>query len=326
METKQQNNYEEVSKQIVALLKTQQNTWQQPWVALDNYGGLARNASTGRMYSLLNQLLVSKAWQEHHYPKNTWITYKQAKALGGSIIKGEKSTSIYFNKYQWKDSDGLSLEWKDIKHLSVDERKEQGIYSYYFLTVYHVFNVAQTKDLPQIYYELPREHHRISFDIDGLVLQILSNLEYLKIVHYQEGDKAYFDPECDIIVLPFKEQFISEEGFYETLFHEFIHWTGHKDRLNRKGIYEESKEAYAHEELIAELGGAFLCAQLGLRRNISNNADYIQSWLKAIEADEKYLVKIIYHAEKACKYILEEFDFEEGALSFLIPYKAESNV
>lgn len=303
--------YKELTNNVIALLEQQQLTWDKPWMSLDDFGGLARNASSGRMYSMVNQIILSLELKNKQYAKNAWLTFKQIKELGGTIKKGEKSVPIYFNTYTWKDKFDRKYTWEEIKNLSMDEKKTLEIKSSYYLTSYLVFNVFQTKDLPDIYYQLPSAHFTISFEVEEIVERILDHHESSFNYFLEKVNEAYYDVQKDVVVLPTKEQFTSPEAFYSTLFHEFIHWTGHESRLNRVTLMGTTQENYADEEIIAELGAMFICAQLGLTKDISQNAAYIQHWLSALKKDNRYIMKMVSFSERACKYILGDFKIEE---------------
>lgn len=303
--------YKELTESIILMLEEQQLSWNKPWICLDDFGGMARNASTGRMYSIVNQILLGFTLKKQKYPKNAWLTYKQITELGGKIKKDEKSSTIYFNTFTWKDKDGKKYSLEELKKLSKKEKEELEIKSSYFLTAYLVFNVAQTMDLPEIYYDLPSKHHTVRFKVDDVVENLIEHHAETFDLSLNPIDSAYYNVQDDTVVLPTLEQFNSPDAFYCTLFHEWIHWTGHPSRLNRVTLNERSDENYALEELIAELGSVFICAQLGLVKNISQNAAYIQSWLKALKDDNRYIMKAVSQAEKGCRFILKDFNLEE---------------
>jgi antirestriction protein ArdC len=308
--------YTELTEAIIALLESQTLSWNKPWMFLDEFGGMARNASSGRMYSMINQILLGYALRDGGFSKNTWLTFKQVSKLGGTVKKDAKSATIYFNTYTWKDKDKKKYSWAEVKAIPPAQREALEVKSTYFLTSYLVFNVAQTESLPEIYYQTPSSHQTVSFDIAEVVGKLINSFGTTEILTFQEIDSAFYDMKKDRIVMPLDKQFRSEAGYYGTLFHEWVHWTGHASRLNRLFLVERSKENYAHEELIAELGSVFICAQLGLAKDMTQNAAYIQSWLQALKEDSRYIMKMISYSERACRYILNEFNLEETIQEF----------
>lgn len=227
-------------------------------------------------------------------------------------------TSIGISLPRFLSTSGLckiTLE-AEVKAIPPAQREALEIKSTYFLTSYLVFNVAQTENLPEIYYQTPLAHQTISFDIAEVVGKLINSFGATEIVTFQEVDSAFYDMKKDRIVMPLDKQFTSEAGYYGTFFHEWVHWTGHASRLNRLFLVERSNENYAHEELIAELGSVFICAQLGLAKDMTQNAAYIQSWLRALKEDSRYIMKMISFSERACRYILNEFNLEETIQEF----------
>lgn len=303
--------YKELTDEIISLLENKDLSYNKPWITLDDFGGMARNALSGRMYSIINQIILGLQIKRYHYVKNAWLTYKQINNVGGHVKKGEKSTTIYFNTYTYKDRDGKKYQWDEVKEMSQSKREELGIESNYYLTSYRVFNIFQTENLPEIYHQLPTQHHTITFDVHSLVDELITTSTHEVDFIDKDIDAAFYDLDKDHIVLPKKEYFRNEEGYYATLFHEWVHWTGHKDRLDRSYLYGKGTENYAHEELIAELGSVFICAQLGLPKNMTQNAAYLQSWLKALKKDNRYIMRMVSYADRACKYILADFNIEE---------------
>lgn len=308
--------YTELTEAIIDLLESHTLNWEKPWITLDIFGGMARNANSGRMYSVINQILLGQSLKQNDFIRNTWLTFKQIEKLGGRVLKDEKSTNIYFNTYIWKDKEGKKYSWAEVKEIPQAQRDALGIKSSYYLATYLVFNVAQTENLPDIYYRNPHSHQRFTFDVEEVVGAMIRKFDSVHLISFKEVDHAHYDYKKDRIVMPKDVLFKSEAGYYGTLFHEWVHWTGHESRLNRSFLVSRTKEDYAHEELIAELGSVFICAQLGLVKNISQNAAYIQSWLAALKEDTRYIIKMISYSERACKFILKEFNIEEAIQEF----------
>lgn len=299
---------EEITMKIIGLLDKVVSGDIEYWLPLS---GMAFNPITKHTYTSINQLLLSYELHKKRYGINNWMTFKQIADSGGSVIKDEKSTPvtfsevIYFNdkdeKITPKEAKRLFLEAKE-KHPTIYTYNQAGIKTKRFLKYYLVFNVAQTKDLssditaPQLINLSPKER----FDKADELIRC-HNID----VKHVAGNSAHFEVNNDVIQMPFIEQFASTERYYATLFHETIHWTGHEKRLKREfGAWQTEK--YAFEELIAEMGSAFLCAHFNLPASLTSTTAYIKSWLGALQNDKKYLLKAISFSEHAMNYLLQK--------------------
>lgn len=304
----QTNIIEEVTMKILLLLDKVVSGDVEFWIPLS---GLAYNPVTKHTYTSINQLLLSYEMYQKNYSINNWMTFKQVTDLGGSIVKGEKSSSITFSEVIYLNSKGDKITPKEAKQAfseakakdpTISKYKEVGISTKRFLRYYAVFNVAQTKGLskeisePQLAKLSPKERSERA----DAIMQI----HRIKIKHVA-GNSAHFEMNNDVIQMPFIEQFSSTESYYATLFHEMIHWTGHTKRLNRPMKTKDTTD-YAFEELIAELGSAFLCAHFQLPASINSTTAYIKSWLTALQNDHNYIIKAVSHAERAMNFLLEK--------------------
>lgn len=230
---------------------------------------------------------------EHQSP--FWLTFKQVKELGGNVKKGEKGAMVVF----WKMLDVQKEKTEDgdpaFENITVP-----------YLRYYYVFNLCQTenipvKNIPQI--EKPDE---IEFTPIQKAEQILSAWEDKpKLKHGKH--RACYISFWDAVEMPDEKFFISPEEYYCTLFHEYIHSTGHKSRTNRHAKFPNHRfgsKDYSIEELVAEMGAAFLCAIAGIESKvIDNSAAYIQSWISVFKNNKKFLMNASSHAQKACDYI-----------------------
>jgi antirestriction protein ArdC len=222
------------------------------------------------------------------------VTYKQAKELGGHVRKGEESTLVVF--------------WKVLRKKDRESGKDK---SFPMLRYYRVWNLEQTegvripKDRP-----MPTDEPEAGFNPVDNAEAIASGYPDGPPISYDGGDRAYFIPALDEIHLPKRETFVSAAAFYSTLFHEQTHSTGHKSRLNREGISDHGQvfgnHEYGREELIAEMGAAFLCAEAGLdpSDHLANSAAYIGSWMRKIREDKRAVVVAAGAAQKAVDHIL----------------------
>ena len=223
-----------------------------------------------------------------------YATFKQWSDLGGKIRKGEKSEVVTFWKIQQIEETNEDGE-KTIKQLPL-------------LRYYNVFHISQVDGIE------PKEQLKIS-DLEPIeeaenIKNEYMNREHLKIFE-KVTNRAFYTPTFDYIEVPCKEQYEDIEEFYSTLFHEMIHSTGHKSRLDRLETGASAhfgSETYSKEELVAELGSATLVNMLGIEteKSFKNSSGYIQDWLQVLKNDNKFIVSASSKAEKAVKYILNE--------------------
>jgi antirestriction protein ArdC len=268
--------YDIVTEKITQKLETGEIPWKKPWKAQ-----LPRNLITNRPYQGMNLLLLS----DKDYANPYWLTRKQIQEKGGSIKKGEKDTLITF--------------WRVIeKELEEKEGKElRFIFRYYT-----VFNLDQCEGI---------ESPPLGEPVNPIQRceEIIKGYKTSPDIRINTRDRAYYMPSKDYISLQPKHTFKSAEGYYATLFHEMTHSTGHENRLGRFNSKDYHRpfgcEDDSKEELIAELGSAFLCAEAGIDNSqLDNSAAYIQSWLKALKDDKRLIVTASSHAAKAARYIL----------------------
>lgn len=297
----------EITMKIIQLLDKVVSGDVQTWLPLT---GLAYNPVSKHTYTAINQLLLSFAMMQQNYETNHWLTFNQVKDAGGSVLKGEKSTPVTFSEVIYflneqkilpKDAKRHFIE-AQAKNPSITTYKEVGIFTKRFLKYYFVFNVAQTKDLPEVLLH-SKEQPLTEIERDARAEQLLTDLN-VKIVH-SPGDTACYSPLVDIIRMPFTKQFTTSENYYAVLFHELIHWTGNEKRLNRAFGASDSLE-YAFEELIAELGSAFLCAHFQIPAPLTSSSEYIKSWLALLQGDNNYIFKAMRQAERAVNYLIEK--------------------
>lgn len=275
------NIYDEITNRIIKQLESGSIPWHKPWHGVTSG---AYNRVSKKPYSLLNQMIL-----EHD---GEYATYKQWSELGGKVRKGEKSEIVVF--------------WKIIE---VEEQNKDGKTvkkSVPLLKYINVFHVSQVDGVEPKSSKLV-EHNPIEEAEE--IKNNYANRENIKIKEIVT-DSAFYSPMMDYIQVPCKEQYKDIMEFYSTLFHEMIHSTGHRDRLGRLDCSVKfagfGSEEYSKEELIAEIGSAFLMNHIGIEttKTFKNSAAYIQSWLKVLKNDNKFIVSASSKAEKAMKYIL----------------------
>ncbi len=292
------NIYDMINNRITELLEQGTIPWRKPWNAQSNY---PKNLISKKEYRGVNVFML--ACQQYDSP--WWLSFKQVQDRGGQVIKGEKATPVVF--------------WKWINSVDADVSEEQGsrIVKIPMLRYYNVFNLEQTEGVsapePD---ENKNDHQPLS-----LPEEIFKNMPIRPELKFG-GNRAYYSSALDYVQLPHLSTFDTPEEYYSTLFHEITHATGHQSRLARKSIHEPSyfgSHEYSKEELVAEMGAAFLCGFSGIENiTIENSAAYIAGWLKALKNDKTLLIHAAAQAQKAADFILnrkegESEDVEEVA-------------
>ncbi len=295
------NLYLTVTNQIVELLESQKLTWDKPWISLSKDGKRPHNAGSGRMYSGLNQILLSMMQLKSGYPYSGWLTFKQVQDIGGRVIAGSKASSIFHYKPLYYDNTGRKYEMEQVLQMSLTEQKELELKKQSILLYYNVFNLGQTSGLAESFYTLNDKPSLNEVEKDDSAEKLIESTA-ARIIHMVSNEACY-NYVNDVIFLPERKQFKGKIPYYETALHELAHWTGHKSRLGRNLKNVFGTDEYAKEELIAELCSAFLCADLGLSMSITNSAAYIQDWIRVLKADSRYIFKAIRGAEEAARFI-----------------------
>lgn len=288
MTTDKQDIYTSVTNKIIADLEKGNLTWTQPWKGNDLMGSVSLPLrSDGTPYRGINVLLLWASSAVKGYKYSNWLTYKKAQELGGQVKKGEKGTQVVYANTFTKSE--------------LDDKGEETTSEIPFLKGYVVFNAEQISGLPDKFYE---NHIHEWNDINYLdsVERFVCNT---KAVIQRGGSKAFYNPTQDIIQMPPSPSFRDIESYYATLAHELTHWTNHASRLNRQfGQRRFGDQGYAMEELVAEIGAAFLCAVLGITPEPQEgHAAYIQGWLKVLKKDTRAIFTAASHAQRAVDYL-----------------------
>ena len=296
--------YQEVTNAIIELLEGHQQNFDRPWICLGVDNDHARNPSSGNYYRGINQFLLSIKMMKKGYLKNQWATFKQIKSMDGNVLKGEKSTPIIFYKSTYLDKNNKYYSSETIQTVSKEQLNQLGIQNIPMVKIYRVFNLqAQTENLNPEFYTVEPLGELQDFDKDEAAENLIESTG--ATITEQEGNDAYYDPNNDVIVLPNRNQFKGvKENYYAVSLHELGHWTGGSSRLNRE-FGQFGDDAYAKEELIAELISAFCCAHLGFTKTISNNAAYIRSWLAVLKSDNKAVISAAAAAQNGADLILD---------------------
>ena len=284
--------YADVTDKIVTMLEAGTPPWSRSWTS---GGGSSRPLrGNGKPYQGINVLSLWATSMFHGYTSDTWLTYKQAQGLGAQVRKGEKgSTVVYYGSFE--------TEKTDVNGIAQDNATVP------FMKGYSVFNTEQIDNLPDSYKAAPvvrTEHERH---------ETLEN--FVKLTHAEiteQGFRACYIPDSDSIRMPSLSSFDNRDAYYATLAHELTHWTGAKHRLARDLSTKFKSDSYAVEELVAELGAAFLMADFGVSPEPRiDHASYIQSWLTVLKADKRAIFTAASQASKASTYLLKLSGYDE---------------
>ena len=273
--------YSVITDRIIELLERGVVPWRRPWAG----GEPPRNLASGRHYRGINTFMLAVSG----YASPWWVTFNQAKQRGGHVRKGEQSTPVVF----WK--------W-----LEVEDRDTPGkLKRVPFLRYFRVFNVEQCENVAAPAVGSATGHSGFSA-IEAAENVVQTMPKPPRIVTGEP--RAWYQPRTDTVNMPARELFADGEGYYVTLFHELAHSTGHESRLNRPGIADLAafgSQTYSREELIAEMGAAYLAGACGIvQQTIENAASYIAGWLKRLKDDRKLIVIAAAQAQKAADFIL----------------------
>ncbi len=255
---------------------------------------MPKNYVTQKEYRGINALLLHMLPYEHPY----YLTFKQAKDLGGNVIKGSKAAMVTYWNWLYYDRNGKRITSPRPDQIKTLEKRA-------FLKYYYVFNISQVEGVD---WKLPalqtNSHLGVPLKASRLVSFLKPKLPDIRV----KGDKAYYVPSEDYITMPDNKLFAKQEAYYATLFHEIIHSTGHQKRLNREAVTLPTNFGsydYGKEELIAEMGASFLCQEVGILSDVLNNSTaYLQSWLRTIKEDKRLLVTAAGQAQKAVDWLL----------------------
>jgi len=274
--------YTQVTERIIAALETGVPPWLPPWQQ-DGGDGIPRNLTSDKPYRGINVLLLHTQAFAQGYHDHRWLTFKQAAELGARVRKGETGTPIVFFK------------WKEVDEADPEPEKPSRVRP--MLRSFTVFNVAQIDNLPEEYLTQSRIQY---WSPSELAEEIL--LGSGAVIRHG-GNRAFYAPAQDWIQLPPAAYFPHAAAFYGTALHELTHWTGHPDRCCRPLGRQHGMDAYAFEELVAEMGAAFLCAHCGLPGQLEH-ASYINSWLDALRRDKRLIFIAAGKAQAAADFAL----------------------
>ncbi|WP_424973306.1 ArdC family protein [Dinoroseobacter sp. S76] len=284
--------YDRITTRIIESLEAGTRPWMKPWNAEHAAGRITRPLRyNGQPYSGINIFMLWMEAEAAGYTAPIWMTFRQARELGGHVRKGEKgSLVVYANKITKTETD--------------EETGEDATRAIPFMKGYTVFNVDQIDALPAHYYAKAQDP---VLDPVERIAPVEAFLAATGASISHGGNKAFYMPSQDRIQMPPFAFFRDPESYYATLLHETVHWTKHPQRMDRGfGRKRWGDEGYAMEELVAEIGSAFLSADLGITLELrEDHASYIASWLKVLKNDKRAIFTASAHAQRAATYLHE---------------------
>ncbi len=290
VESQRTDIYSRITDRIIDDLANGVRPWMKPWNAANTNGRITRPLRhNGQPYSGMNVLLLWSEQMSRGFASSMWITFKQALELGAAVRKGETgSTVVFASRFTKSETDGKGRE--------VDREIP-------FLKAYSVFNAEQIDGLPEDYDHRPE----ILIDPVARIEQADCFFRSTGAVIRHGGNHAFYAPGPDLIQMPPFETFKDAASYYATLSHEATHWTAAENRVGRDlSRYVRDKSERAREELIAELGSCFLCADLGIAPELEprpDHASYLQSWLTVLANDKRAIFQAAAHAQRATAFL-----------------------
>lgn len=280
--------YARVTDTIIAQIERGTAPWRQPWQAGHQAGPVSRPLrAEGKPYRGINVMMLWASAMEKGYDAPIWMTYKQAAELGGQVRKGEKGSLVVYAASFTKTV--------------TDDKGEAEEREIPFMKGYTVFNVEQIDGLPGHFYAAAPPAGQAVDRLDRLERFFAATGATIR----HGGASAFYSPSQDIVQMPRIEAFRDQESYYATLAHEMTHWTRHPSRLDRDfGRKRFGDAGYAMEELVAEIGSAYLCADLGITPETrEDHAAYVASWLKVLRDDKRAIFTAASHAERAADHL-----------------------
>ena len=285
--TNQRDVYARVTAQIIESIEQGVGNWRMPWHTSGRFAFSPINAVSKKTYRGINTLCLWAAAQAKGYESGEWGTYQQWQDKGAQVRKGEKATLVVFWKFanDTRESQSEADTGASNSHLL-------------FTKGYNVFNAAQVDGYtPKVDAERPMPE-RIE-QAEAFFRGVGADVRH-------GGNQAFYSPAGDYVQMPPFAAFRDAVSYYSTLAHECTHWTANAARCNRELGKRFGDNAYAAEELIAELGAAFTCAHLGLSTEPrEDHAQYLQSWLKVLKADKRAIFTAASKAQQAADWLAQ---------------------
>ena len=288
--------YQEITDEMIAQLEAGTVPWVQPWdsskaseTASATFDGMPQNGATGRTYSGINVLILWVRAIKGGFGQQRWMTFQQAKELGGHVRKGERSVRVVHA--------GTYTPKEEREAARAEGRDEQ---ARRYLKSHRVFNVSQIEGLPD---EVVNGPHPPAPTFEGVDTTVRRIIERGRVCFAVGGPRAFYQPGTDMVAVPPLEAFGDPAEWHSTTLHELTHWTGHPSRLARDLSGRPGREDYACEELVAEIGAAFTAAAIGTLPRL-RHADYLACWLKVLKDDKHAIVRAASAASKASDFLM----------------------
>ncbi|MBP2449857.1 ArdC family protein [Rhizobium leguminosarum] len=287
-DTQRGDIYSRITDKIIEELAAGVRPWMKPWNASDANGRITRPLRhNGQPYSGMNVLLLWSEQIARGFTSPMWMTFKQSLELGAAVRKGETgSTVVFASRFTKSEADGKGGE--------IDREIP-------FLKAYTVFNVEQIDGLPD-----PHQPEPVLNPVERIDAAERFFRDTGAVIHHG-GNQAFYAPGPDLVQMPYFETFRDAASYYATLSHEVTHWTAPEHRVGRDlSRYAKDKSERAREELIAELGSCFLCADLGIVPELeprSDHASYLQSWVTVLADDKRAIFQAAAHAQRAVAFL-----------------------
>lgn len=289
--SKRKSAYDEIMRTLIAEIERGVPPWIQPWRSAPL--GMPANVVSGKIYTGINTLALWAATRRSEFDSRWWLTFRQARALGGSVRRGERGTTV--------------MLWMRRSVSDVDDRGEEIEREKIVARAFTVFNVEQTDGTRT----RALDEHRGTEEIVDRDERIEKWITAIGADIQHRGSAACYSRGSDRIVIPRRARFDDSHRYYATLAHELVHWTGHASRLNRDPGARFGDEAYAREELVAEIGASFVCGSFGLPGTV-RHAAYLAHWMEQMTATPRLLVQCASAAARAAQYLDAVAD-ENGA-------------
>lgn len=290
--------YEKITERILSHLEAGTAPWRQTWGTY----GLAKNFLTNHVYTGINMVMLNMVAP---YEVPYYLTWKQLKSKGGVVKKGSKAEYVYYYKSYFKDGNGRNIGAEEAQRM---ESAGQEVQNVRFLKCFKVFNITSIEGIEWEKPTLAKQENEPITECETFLQSIQPRPKFKRV----NANRAFYAPHEDIINIPDIQQFEQNAAFYNTTFHELAHWTGHKNRLARKGIMQriDSKsKVYAEEELLAELSASFLCGLTGIDRVdiIENNAAYLKHWIDVLRTDNRMLLRVAPRVQEAVNFLTKNY-------------------
>lgn len=300
-----QDIYNRITNTIIELLEEhKESNYSQSWY---NISGdvFAKNIVSNHVYSGINQLMLNYIKRKNNYAFNRWLTFKQLSSYGAKIKKGSKAALVVYKSAIYLDAETEKNITKQVEYLLLNNKSIEhlNIKKIGYLKQFNVFNLSCVEGLPEEFYKIAELEKLTEFERDERAENLINSTQ-ANIV-FSAQNEAYYNPGEDKIYMPLAKQFVSKEAFYNVIFHELAHFVGAKNRLGRDLSGAFLSKLYAFEELICEISSAYVCAVLGYESRITDNVEYIDSWLKVMKNDKQFIIQAASQAQKASDYILE---------------------